>query len=300
MNKIERLTNTILLLQERGRTSQELSELLEVSRRTVIRDVEALCEMGVPIIAQGGIGGGYSLAGEYSIAPLQLTWREAMLLILALSSLSKMSDTPFSAERASLFVKVSNLIPARHKEQVQSYLDKVEMEIPERRKAPLLDQLIEAAKRSAWQELKYDAPEGQTAIPMRIDRVFADRGFWYVSGHSEGKSLRLRTDRILKATSIEPMAANEPLPYGHPSHPKVVVKLSQRGFRNVERDPHLGPALKGHKGDTIEFHCPPEELDWYAKYFGSMGNDAVIGGPPELLEKIRAWAEKILEIYKTG
>jgi predicted DNA-binding transcriptional regulator YafY len=153
MNKIERLTNTILLLQERGRTSQELSELMEVSRRTVIRDIEALCVMGVPIIAQGGIGGGYSLAGEYSIAPLQLTWREAMLLMLALSSLSKMSDSPFSDERASLFAKVASLIPTHHREQVNTYLNKVQLEVPERRKAPSLDKLIEIASHGGWAKM---------------------------------------------------------------------------------------------------------------------------------------------------
>src|ERR1700734_1827339 len=106
MNKIERLTSEILLLQDRKRSSEELAELLEVSKRTIIRDVQALCEMGIPVIARDGLHGGYSLPEAYTVQPLQLTWKEMLLLMMALSGLSKMSDAPFSAERNSLLTKI--------------------------------------------------------------------------------------------------------------------------------------------------------------------------------------------------
>ena len=51
MNRIERLTGILLLLQERPRTSQDIADHFEVSRRTILRDVQARCEMGVPVIA---------------------------------------------------------------------------------------------------------------------------------------------------------------------------------------------------------------------------------------------------------
>jgi predicted DNA-binding transcriptional regulator YafY len=133
---------------------------------------------------------------------------------------------------------------------------------------------------------------------MRLERVYADRGFWYAEGLSDGANKRLRADRILKVEPIESQEAIEPLPYTHPSHPRVVVKLTARGARNVERDPHLGPALGGKPPTALEFHCPPSELDWYAKYFGSMGEDAVVQGPQELLEKIKVWINEIQKVYK--
>jgi predicted DNA-binding transcriptional regulator YafY len=60
MNRTDRLTAILLLLQERSRTAGEIARHFEVSRRTVLRDVQALCEIGVPIVAREGVGGGAS------------------------------------------------------------------------------------------------------------------------------------------------------------------------------------------------------------------------------------------------
>jgi predicted DNA-binding transcriptional regulator YafY len=298
VNKIERLTNIILLLQERARTSNELSELLEVSRRTILRDVEALCFIGVPIIAQGGIGGGYSLAGEYSIAPLRLTWREAILLRLAITSLSKMSDSPFSNERASLSAKLAAILPSHQNDQIAEYLGKIEIATPERRKAPLLDALVEASGSGQSIELRYDGDGTVISVSLRPDRVFADRGFWYVEGISDGKRRWFRADRVVSFKPSDKVEV-EPLPYDHASHPCVRVRLSGRGLRVAERDPHFGDAVRQAtaNGGLLEFRCPPEELDWYARYFGGMGVDAVVEAPPELVVRIRVRIAELKSIY---
>ena len=81
MNRTERLTAIVMLLQNEQLTSKELAQRFEVSKRTILRDVQALSEMGVPIVAEWGPGGGYSLLPEYSLSPLQLTFREALLLL---------------------------------------------------------------------------------------------------------------------------------------------------------------------------------------------------------------------------
>ncbi|MBC8074651.1 MAG: HTH domain-containing protein, partial [Chloroflexales bacterium] len=54
MNRVERLTGIVLLLQERPRTAEQIAAHFAVSRRTVLRDVQALCEIGVPLIAREG------------------------------------------------------------------------------------------------------------------------------------------------------------------------------------------------------------------------------------------------------
>lgn len=92
--------------------------LVEVSRRTIQRDIDALCEMGIPIAADLGVTGGYSLPPDYTLPPLALTLHEALLLRLALSSLSQLSATPFKQERESLLAKIQTLLPQRESEHL--------------------------------------------------------------------------------------------------------------------------------------------------------------------------------------
>jgi predicted DNA-binding transcriptional regulator YafY len=66
-----RLLNLVLILQQRGRaTAAELAERLEVTERTVMRDIEALSGAGVPVYAIRGPGGGFQLLEGYDPAPI--------------------------------------------------------------------------------------------------------------------------------------------------------------------------------------------------------------------------------------
>lgn len=73
-----RLVNMLLMLQARGRvTAPEMAAALEVSVRTVHRDIEALAEAGVPVYAERGARGGFRLLGARRFAMAGLTGREA-------------------------------------------------------------------------------------------------------------------------------------------------------------------------------------------------------------------------------
>src|ERR1700694_2685626 len=121
MNRMERLTAIVLLLQDRPRTSDDIARRFEVSKRTVLRDVQALCEIGVPVIAREGPGGGYSLPDDYSLAPLPLTTHEAFLLLLSLRTLTRLADAPFGATRASLLAKLRAVLPQAQMPDVERW-----------------------------------------------------------------------------------------------------------------------------------------------------------------------------------
>ena len=103
--KIHRLLGILaVLLRGQKVTAPALAQRFEVSRRTISRDIDALCMAGFPIVAEQGKGGGFSLAPGYRFDRQALTREEHMALTAALSGLESVSapDSSVAALREKL------------------------------------------------------------------------------------------------------------------------------------------------------------------------------------------------------
>lgn len=310
MNRTERLTAILLLLQEKPATAAAIARRFEISRRTVMRDIQALSEMGVPVIAREGPGGGYSLPADFTLDPLALTANEAFLLLLAVNTLNQLSDAPFSAERVSLTAKLRALLPPRMTAEQISALDrllqKVEVPAPPRpQRAPFLDPLIAAMKDQRWLRIRYRSADGESSVRIQPREVSSQNGYWYCLAYALERQAQ-RTYRVDRILALEALPADfcagplaEALPYEHPSHPRIRAELTPRGALLVEIEPHLSQALRRNLDGSaqLELRCPPGELDYYARYFASLGAEALVHEPPELLLRLAALGQRLAEQY---
>ncbi len=302
MNRIDRLTAILLLLQRGKRSAAEIAQHFEVSRRTIQRDIDALCEMGIPIAADLGVTGGYSLPSDYSLPPLALTLHEALLLRLALSSLSQLSATPFKQERESLLAKIQTLLPQRESEHLEQLTNTLSLNVPSLPyPTPFLDQLLESAREQQWVCVTYRSEKGvseQTILPAHLR---THEGLWYCDAYShERQAWRIyRVDRFLDVKAApSPPQLEHPVSIPtreHPSYPEVRIHLTARGVLRLEHDAYLGPRLQRQDNGEglLSLHWRTEEYDWLVRVLLSLGTDAEILAPEELRTRVQQEAQKI-------
>lgn len=91
--KLDRLLGILTVLLQNDRvTAPELAEKFEVNRRTIGRDIDTLCQAGIPIVTQQGSGGGISIAEGFRLDKSILTTDELSGIIAALKGIGSVSE----------------------------------------------------------------------------------------------------------------------------------------------------------------------------------------------------------------
>ena len=117
MNRTDRLVGILLELQARGLArAEDLAAHFEVSLRTMYRDLEALSESGVPLVATPGKG--YTLMDGYFLPPLALTATEAAVLVLGGEFVRGRVDAELQGAADTALRKLASILPAERRDEV--------------------------------------------------------------------------------------------------------------------------------------------------------------------------------------
>ena len=126
MNSMERRDQLLRLLRRRGDwVVDELANTLEVSRRTVLRDINLLRERGFDITGMSGPGGGVHLEATSVAITSHLDADEVVALILAVAVSESMSWIPFAASAQSALAKIEAALPAQRVVELQRVMQRV-------------------------------------------------------------------------------------------------------------------------------------------------------------------------------
>jgi predicted DNA-binding transcriptional regulator YafY len=231
MNRLDRALGILLLLRSgRSLSAVELSRHFEVSTRTIYRDVEALCALGVPIYAEMGRNGGFKLVEGYFLPPVMFSEGEAISLLLGLALLGSLRARPFAAELASGQQKLLAAVP----EHLRVTLEKMQRIIgfermaadifhPERAdSAQPLDNMHESVTVSVFLRaifeqrgvaIDYHSPYGSSDHDLSVMPLglLWDRDRWYLVGEQPGHA---GTPRLWRADRVLAIVPEAPTPGG--------------------------------------------------------------------------------------
>lgn len=115
--RLHRLLGIIMLLDSRGRMNAEnLSKILETSERTIYRDIDILCEAGIPIVATSGPNGGYSFMDNYKINSNTLESGDALNLLLSSMGIQPEKNSETAQKLNYAVIKLENSVSEEHRQ----------------------------------------------------------------------------------------------------------------------------------------------------------------------------------------
>ena len=319
--RADRLLSIVLLLQaHRQLTAATLAERLEVSERTIHRDMEALSGAGIPVMAERGSGGGWSILGEYKTDLTGLNESEIQSLFVTQSP-KVLADLKLQKASEGALLKLLAALPAIHRRGAERarqriYVDSSGWSHTQADSVPLLPVLQDAI----WNEhkLKITYQRGPGCHP--VDRVLDPLGLvakgnaWYLVAGVEDN---IRSYRIARISDAELLAEHTQIPadfdlatYWEKSAATFKANLPNY-VATFSVSPTVFPRLRfagrfARVGDVIEtgadgWHSVEVGFDveeMACEYALGFGANLEVLEPQSLREKVIQMAEQVVRRYQ--
>ena len=176
--KLDRLLGILITLLQNDRISAPfLAEKFEVSRRTISRDIDALCQAGIPVVTQQGGNGGISIAEGYRLDKSVLTKDELSSIIAALKGLGTVSEKSQIERMLDKF--------SANKDTVISLRENVMIDLSSHYKGSLtgkIDMLKQSIRESRLIEFTYYYDHGESHRHIEPYFIAFQWASWYVFG----------------------------------------------------------------------------------------------------------------------
>jgi predicted DNA-binding transcriptional regulator YafY len=318
--RASRLLSVLLLLQNRGRmTADELATELEVSVRTVYRDIEALSASGIPVYADRGRAGGYQLVDGYRTRLTGMTEEEAQSLSLA-GLPGAAAELGLGTVLAAAQLKLYAALPAEQRTRARRIDERFYLDVPGWHRGierlPKLADVADAVWRNRRIAVRYERWDG-SAVDRLLEPlgVILKAGNWYLAARREGVDRTYRISRILEldlGDAFERPADFDLLAYWREwseeferrLYPRVaVVRMSPRARA-------LTPFYLGAVGArALRAAGEPDEDGWSRVELPVEQQDAALGqllrfgpevrvlAPPELREQVADAIRRMAGLY---
>ena len=300
--KLDRLLGILTILLQNNRvTAPQLAEKFEVTRRTIGRDIDALCRAGIPIVTYQGGGGGISIADGYKLDKSILTADELSSIIAALKGIGSVS------EKSQVERTLDKL--SANKDTVVSLREPIVIDLASHYKgslAPKIKIIKQAVLEQRLIEFDYYYEKGQTHRRIEPYFVIFQWTAWYVFGFC----LERQDWRMFKLTRLWG------LQLCGESYTLREIPPERRDFNahlpdNKKLVALFEPSVKYQLIETYGLNCFTEtqdgrlrletgytNRDYTISWLLGFGNKAKVIEPIDMADEIKRIAKKIIQNYK--
>ena len=309
-----RLLSLLLLLQARGRmTARQLADELEVSPRTIYRDVEMLHTAGIPLYGDAGHTGGYQLLDGYSTQLTGLTAKEAETLFLT-GMPGPAKDLGCGAFVAAIQLKLHAALSPELRERAISMQQRFHLDTPgwyqEGDRSPYLTSVADAV----WNQHRVRVCYGDPNQMFTLDPygVVLNGGAWHIVAGCLGNIGTYRVNRILRLHTLTDRFAR---PAGFDLAGYWQAHLAEVNARQTNALVRLSPTGAQQLLDTgtplvinalDRTATDPDEHGWITATLPvdspaqllMLGAQAEVLGPSELRNRLAATARSLTTLYE--
>ncbi len=309
--RADRLLAILLLLQRRGLvTVAELARRLEVSKRTVHRDLEALGSAGIPVFTQPGRGGGVGMLESYRTDLTGLSLGEAELLPL-LGLGDALTAMGLRSSLARTETKILAALPQAQRERAEEMRRKIHVDLGAwwhgTEAVEEMTTLTQAVFTSRRVRLRYARPGRDRPVERTLDPLglVLKAGVWYLVASAGGSEPRTyRASRIVEASvSDEPFAPPDDFDLASFWAARS-TEFQQTGTSftcTVRASPDATRALRGDTEAPDEpwtrFRFTVGSREHAIRRILSFGAGVVVEEPDDLRRELADIASKVVESY---
>jgi predicted DNA-binding transcriptional regulator YafY len=313
-----RLVALLLRLQSRGRlTASNMADELDVSVRTIYRDIDQLSAAGIPVVADRGCKGGFKLLDGFRTQLGALTEAEAEALFLAALP-GPAADLGMADLMEAARLKLSSALPGGAKSErfgTRFHLD-VKGWFRAGEQAGLLPTIAQAVRRSRFLKIRYASDRHAAARKVGPAGLVLKGGVWYLVAQT-GESFRtyrvarISTAEVLEVPYVRPPRFDLPAHWARTSRDfeiasyraSAVVRLSPRGLSLLEiLGPYVVEAVTKSAGQPdrqgwVRCTLPIENEDFGIRELMRLGEEVQVMSPPALRAQVARTLRRTLRHY---
>lgn len=298
MKKSERLNQMLRFINQKQKFSlKDLMAEFQISKRTALRDIASLEEMGTPLFADYGRYGGYQLVKPMSLPPISFTSQEIFALYFAMQALQSLASSPFRFSYQTIQEKFLETVSLEQREQIGQFQKRVAFyHNAKTHDAAYLEVLLLAAVRNQVVSIQYTSTK-QSQRRIQPISIYLMKGYWYCQAYDLDKTAYrvFRCDRIEKLEILDQPPVidlkNIHLENAHglwePSTQAVPFKclITSEGVEVFQQQPF--PSMRVVDEKYLVGTFEPSEMSFIISYLASYGKKLKIIEPVLLKEKLK-------------